>query len=226
MTRYQELRAELSASPKRWLVTGAAGFIGSALVENLLQLEQTVVGLDNFITGHRHNLEDVQAGQSGAARARFSFIEGDIRDPDVCAQACAGADYVLHQAALGSVPRSIEHPFETHACNVDGFLRMSLAARDAGVRRMVYASSSSVYGDDPTLPKVEHAIGRPLSPYAVSKLMDEQYAAIVQDSYGLRLALLQRVWPSARPQRCLRGGHSPLDRHIADWQPSPDFWRW
>ena len=186
MTRYRELCTELAAAPRRWLVTGAAGFIGSALTEALLALDQTVVGMDNFITGHQHNIDQVLAGVSSAQRERFSFVEADIRDLAACHRACAGADVVLHQAALGSVPRSIEEPLETHTCNVDGFLHIMLAARDAGVGRVVYASSSSVYGDDPGLPKVEAAIGRPLSPYAVSKRVDEIYAAIVQDSYGLQ----------------------------------------
>lgn len=187
MTRYQDLRAELAATPKRWLVTGAGGFIGSALVESLLELGQSVVGLDNFITGHRHNIDDALAGLPADKTERFSFIEGDIRDPATCARACADIDYVLHQAALGSVPRSIEEPAETHTCNVDGYLTTVLAARDAGVKRVVYASSSSVYGDDPGLPKVESAIGRPLSPYAVSKRIDELYAGIVEDCYGVQL---------------------------------------
>lgn len=185
MTTYQERCAELVRGRKRWLVTGAAGFIGSALVERLLQLEQTVVGLDNFITGYQHNIDDVLHGLDPAHRSRFELIRGDIRDPDICARACRGIDFVLHQAALGSVPRSIAEPLETHTCNVDGFLHIALAARDAGVSRLVYASSSSVYGDEPELPKVEDRLGRPLSPYAVSKLVDELYARIVQDSYGL-----------------------------------------
>lgn len=185
MTRYEELRAELVAEPRRWLVTGAAGFIGSALVESLLALGQQVVGLDNFVTGYRHNLDDALAGFSDEVRARFAFIEGDIRNRDTCLRACADVDYVLHQAALGSVPRSIDEPMETHTCNVDGFLTTALAARDAGVGRVVYASSSSVYGDDAGLPKVEDTIGRPLSPYAASKRIDEMYAGIVQDCYGV-----------------------------------------
>lgn len=174
--------------PARWLVTGAAGFIGSHLVEALLRGEQHVVGLDNFATGHRHNLDEVRRAVTrdlgDEVAGRLTFIEGDIRDVDACRTACEGVDYVLHQAALGSVPRSIEDPATSHAVNVDGFLNVLLAARDAGARRFVYASSSSVYGDHPALPKVEDAIGTPLSPYAVTKRVDELYARTVQDSYG------------------------------------------
>jgi UDP-N-acetylglucosamine 4-epimerase len=172
-------------------VTGAAGFIGSHLVEHLLRLGQRVVGLDNFATGHRRNLEEVLALVSPAEAARFRFQEGDIRVPEACARACEGADVVLHQAALGSVPRSIADPVQTHDVNVTGFLRVLLAARDAGVRRFVYASSSSVYGDHPGLPKVEDRIGRPLSPYAVSKLADEEYAQAFAGCYGLELVGLR-----------------------------------
>ncbi len=186
MTRYQQLCSSLPASPKRWLVTGAAGFIGSALVETLLRLDQTVVGLDNFITGHRHNIDDLLASCTDAQARRFSFIEGDIRHRATCIKACTSADFVLHQAALGSVPRSIEEPLETHSCNVNGFLEMITAARDTGVHRMVYASSSSVYGDDPRMPKMEAHIGTPLSPYAVSKRIDEMYAEIFQSTYDLQ----------------------------------------
>lgn len=186
MTRYQDLCSTLHASPKRWLVTGAAGFIGSALVETLLSLDQTVVGLDNFITGHRHNIDDALAARTDAQTQRFSFIEGDIRHPETCRRACTGVDYVLHQAALGSVPRSIEEPFETHSCNVDGTLHVMLAARDSGVERIVYASSSSVYGDDPNMPKKEHLIGKALSPYAVTKRVNELYADNLHELYGLQ----------------------------------------
>jgi UDP-N-acetylglucosamine 4-epimerase len=184
MSRYQELCAELQSSPRRWLVTGAAGFIGSALVEKLLELGQDVVGLDDFSTGHQHNIDDVLSSHPDKAE-RYTFVRGDVCDAEVCRSTCQGVDYVLHQAALGSVPRSIEEPMNTHHSNVTGFLQVMLAARDAGVTRVVYASSSSVYGDHPGLPKQEIELGRPLSPYAVSKLMDELYAAIVQDCYGL-----------------------------------------
>ena len=184
MTRYQSLQTELRAAPRRWLVTGAAGFIGSNLVETLLKLDQRVVGLDNFATGHRHNLEQVQALVTPAQWANFRFIEGDIRDVEACRAACAGADYVLHQAALGSVPRSIEDPISSNAANVSGFLDMLVAARDVGVKRFVYASSSSVYGDHPALPKVEANIGEPLSPYALTKLVNEHYARVFARCYG------------------------------------------
>ncbi len=185
MTRYDEVRHALARSPRTWLVTGAAGFIGSNLVEALLRLDQRVVGVDNFATGHRANLDDVAACVGEARWRAFRFLEGDIQDPELCASACAGVDVVLHQAALGSVPRSIDDPWGTHASNVDGFVRLLLAARDAGVHRFVYAGSSSVYGDDPELPKVENRIGRPLSPYAVTKLVDEHYAGVFQRAYGL-----------------------------------------
>jgi len=168
-----------------YLVTGAAGFIGSNLVEALLTAGHSVVGLDNFATGYQHNLDDVRERVGAEAAARFTFIEGDIRDLDACHRACDGVDVVLHQAALGSVPRSIADPLSTHGVNVDGFVNMLVAARDAGVRRFVYASSSSVYGDHPGLPKVEAEIGTPLSPYAVSKRTNELYARTFQDHYGL-----------------------------------------
>jgi UDP-N-acetylglucosamine 4-epimerase len=151
-----------------WLVTGAAGFIGSNLVEALLRLGQEVVGLDNFATGHRRNLEDVRAQVGEDAWRSFQFIEGDIADLETCRAACKGVDFVLHQAALGSVPRSIADPITTNHANVTGFLTMLVAARDAGVKRFVYAASSSTYGDHPALPKVEDTIGKPLSPYAVT----------------------------------------------------------
>ncbi len=186
MSRYQTLCEELKAQPKRWLVTGVAGFIGSSILQKLLELDQIVVGLDNFSTGNRGNLENVREGVSRTAWERFTFIEGDIRDLDTCHRACEGAEVVLHQAALGSVPRSIKDPITTHQSNVDGFLNMLVAARDAGVARMVYASSSSVYGDDAGLPKVEGRTGRPLSPYALTKVIDEQYAAVFARTYGFK----------------------------------------
>ncbi len=186
ITRYEFSRRSLSASPKRWLVTGAAGFIGSHLVEALLKLNQVVVGLDNFITGRRENLEDVRAQVSSEQWERFRFEEGDIRTADVCRSVCEGVDYVLHQAALGSVPRSVLHPLGSHDNNVNGFLNMIMAARDARVARFVYASSSSVYGDSAALPKVEQVIGNPLSPYAATKLADEIYAQAFLRCYGMR----------------------------------------
>lgn len=184
MNAFGILQKRLRGEPRAWLVTGAAGFIGSNLVECLLELGQRVVGLDNFSTGHRHNLADV-LDRGERTGERFRFIEGDVRDADTCRAACAGVDHVLHQAALGSVPRSIENPLATHQSNVDGFVQMLIAARDAGVRSFVYASSSSVYGDHPELPKVEPAIGTPLSPYAVSKRVDELYADVFARTYGM-----------------------------------------
>lgn len=183
---YDSLQAQLRAAPRTWLVTGCAGFIGSHLVETLLNLGQTVVGLDNFATGHRHNLQAVQAAVGDAAWARMRFIEGDIRNLADCQAACAGVQVVLHQAALGSVPRSLADPITTNAANVTGFLNMLVAARDAGVQRFVYAASSSTYGDHPGLPKVEDVIGKPLSPYAVTKYVNELYADVFGRSYGLQ----------------------------------------
>jgi len=186
MTRYEQLLRELPANPKTWLVTGVAGFIGSNLLETLLKLDQKVVGLDNFATGHQRNLDEVKSLVSSAQWERFTFIEGDIRNLDDCHKACAGVNYVLHQAALGSVPRSINDPITTNATNVDGFLNMLVAARDAKVDSFTYAASSSTYGDHPGLPKKESVIGKPLSPYAVTKYVNELYAHVFQDIYGVR----------------------------------------
>jgi len=186
MNRYPTLQAELRAAPRKWAVTGVAGFIGANLLEALLQLDQQVVGLDNFSTGHPHNLEDVRASVTPAQWARFRFLEGDIRALADCQQAVAGADFVLHQAALGSVPRSIEDPILTNQSNIDGFLNMLLAARDAGVGRFVYAASSSTYGDHPAMPKQEEVIGKPLSPYAVTKYVNELYADVFATAYGMQ----------------------------------------
>jgi len=185
LSRHDEVRHDLEGSPRRWLVTGAAGFIGSALVEELCRLGQEVVGLDNFVTGRRENLEDVRRAVGPQAAARFEFIEGDIRDLDACRRASRGVNFCLHQAALGSVPRSLEDPLSSHQANVDGFIHVLLAAREAGVQRVVYASSSSVYGDHPALPKLEDQIGQPLSPYAATKRVDEIYAGVWQRAYGL-----------------------------------------
>ncbi|WP_165324653.1 SDR family oxidoreductase [Rhizorhabdus phycosphaerae] len=179
-----DLDTLLSQRRAHWLVTGAAGFIGSHLVETLLRAGQHVRGLDNFATGHRHNLDDIRARVGEAAWANFSFIEGDIRDRATCAAAVEGIDHVLHQAALGSVPRSIADPLTTHDVNATGFANMIDAARLAGVGSFVFASSSSVYGDEPTLPKVEARVGRVLSPYALSKLHNELVAGIYARSYG------------------------------------------
>jgi UDP-N-acetylglucosamine 4-epimerase len=182
---YEQILEQLAESPKKWLVTGVAGFIGSNLLEHLLKLNQQVVGLDNFATGFRKNLDEVRALVSAEQWQNFTFIEGDIRDLTDCQNACSGVDYVLHQAALGSVPRSIENPIATNETNISGFLNMLVAARDAKVRRFVYAASSSTYGDHPGLPKVEEVIGKPLSPYAVTKYVNELYADVFNRTYGL-----------------------------------------
>ena len=184
LSRWELFQAELSAAPRRWVVTGAAGFIGSNLVETLLKLGQTVIGFDNFATGMRANLDEVRSLVSAEQWARFEFVEGDICDAAACGRVCVGADLVLHQAALGSVPRSMHDPLRSHASNVTGFLNMLIAARDAGVSRLVYASSSGVYGDAPGLPKRENYIGAPLSPYAATKLMNELYAGTFARAYG------------------------------------------
>ena len=183
MTAYEKLRTNLQASPKTWLVTGAAGFIGSNLVETLLKLNQKVIGFDNFATGKKDNLEQVKMLVSGEQWSRFRFVQGDICDLASCQEACKGANYVLHQAALGSVPRSIVEPLASHESNVTGFMNMLIAARDNGVKRFVYASSSAIYGDHPELPKVENKIGNPLSPYAATKLMNEIYANVFGRNY-------------------------------------------
>lgn len=185
MTAYEELKVSLQASPKIWLITGVAGFIGSNLLEVLLKLNQRVVGLDNFATGHRRNLDEVQSQSTPQQWANFRFMEGDIRDLAACKQACGEVDYVLHQAALGSVPRSLTDPITTNSTNIDGFLNMLVAARDAQVKKFVYAASSSTYGDHPELPKVEDRIGKPLSPYAVTKYVNELYADVFARCYGL-----------------------------------------
>lgn len=184
MTRYESLLRTLPAAPKTWLITGVAGFIGSNLLETLLKLDQRVVGLDNFATGHRRNLDEVQSLVSQEQWARFTLITGDIRNLDDCHQACLGVDYVLHQAALGSVPRSINDPITTNSTNIDGFLNMLVAARDVQVESFTYAASSSTYGDHPGLPKVEDVIGKPLSPYAVTKYVNELYAEVFARTYG------------------------------------------
>ena len=183
---HPQLYESLSRTPKTWLITGVAGFIGSNLLEALLKLNQTVVGLDNFATGYQHNLDEVEGLVSPEQWKRFSFIEGDIRALETCRKACTGVDFVLHQAALGSVPRSIEDPILTNGSNISGFLNMLVAARDAAVRRFVYAASSSTYGDHPDLPKREHQIGKPLSPYAVTKWVNEIYADVFARAYGFK----------------------------------------
>jgi UDP-N-acetylglucosamine 4-epimerase len=186
MTAYQQLLTQLPTQPKTWLVTGVAGFIGSNLLETLLKLDQQIVGLDNFATGHQHNLDKVRDLVTPAQWARFNFIKGDIRNLQDCRAACTDVDYVLHQAALGSVPRSLEDPITTNNANINGFLNMLVAARDANVTRFVYAASSSTYGDHPALPKVEDVIGKPLSPYAVTKLVNELYADVFARAYDFK----------------------------------------
>lgn len=186
MKPYDDLQKRLEREPHVWLVTGVAGFIGSNLLETLLKLNQRVVGLDNFATGHKSNLNHVQAAVSPKQWTNFTFVEGDIRKLDTCRKACDGVEFVLHQAALGSVPRSLEDPITTNDTNIGGFLNMLVAARDAKVQRFVYAASSSTYGDHPGLPKQEDIIGKPLSPYAVTKLVNEQYADVFARAYGFR----------------------------------------
>jgi UDP-N-acetylglucosamine 4-epimerase len=183
---YARAEALLTSEPRVWLVTGAAGFIGSNLVEHLLNLRQTVHGLDNFASGHQRNLDEVRAAVGPENWGRFRFVDGDIRDLDICREAVSDCAHVLHNAALGSVPVSLEDPLTTHRVNVEGYLNILIAARDAGVRRLVYAASSASYGDDATVPQVENRIGRPLSPYAASKTINEIYAEAFSQSYGFR----------------------------------------
>jgi len=182
---YESVMNQLRNAPKTWLVTGAAGFIGSNLTEQLLRLEQQVVGLDNFSTGNRGNLDQLRNQVTADQWSRFTFIGGDIRDSATCLTACGNVDFVLHQAALGSVPRSLDDPQNTNDNNITGTLNMLVAARDCRVRRFVYAASSSTYGDHPGLPKVEDSIGKPLSPYAVTKYVNELYADVFSRCYGL-----------------------------------------
>ncbi len=184
-TRYHEVREQLVANPRRWLVTGAAGFIGSNIVQELLGLGQSVVGLDNFSTGYQSNLDEAVAANSSGTGS-FRFVEGDIRDIDACREACDGVDFVLHQAALASVPRSIADPVTSTQVNVDGFLNVLVAARDCRVQRVVYASSSSVYGDSTVIPQVEDQTGRVISPYAATKAANEMFATMFQGTYGLQ----------------------------------------
>lgn len=185
MTRYETVQNQLREVPKTWLITGVAGFIGSNLLEQLLRLDQRIVGLDNFSTGKQSNLDEVQSSVSEARWQRFTFVEGDIRDLATCRSVCEGVDFVLHEGALGSVPRSIADPIISNASNVTGFLNMLVAARDAGVKRFVYAASSSTYGDHPALPKREDTIGKPLSPYAVTKYVNELYADVFARAYEM-----------------------------------------
>ena len=186
MSQYQTVCEQLQQAPKTWLITGVAGFIGSNLLETLLKLNQNVVGLDNFATGHQYNLDEVQSLVNPEQWANFKFYEGDIRHFEDCQTACTGVDYVLHQAALGSVPRSIADPINTNAANITGFLNMLTAARDACVKSFTYAASSSTYGDHSALPKVEENIGKPLSPYAVTKYVNELYAEVFARTYRFK----------------------------------------
>ncbi|WP_432456105.1 MULTISPECIES: NAD-dependent epimerase/dehydratase family protein [unclassified Agarivorans] len=184
MNRFEQVCATLKAEPKVWAISGVAGFIGSNLLEALLKLNQRVIGLDNFATGYQHNLDEVQGLVSEQQWQRFQFIEGDIRELEHCKQFVAGADYVLHQAALGSVPRSINDPITTNGVNISGFLNMLVAAKEQQVTAFVYAASSSTYGDHPDLPKVEEVIGNPLSPYAVTKYVNELYSSVFERTYA------------------------------------------
>ena len=186
MSKYTQIKTELQQQPRAWLITGVAGFIGCNLLEALLVLDQRVIGLDNFATGRRINLDQVRDAVGAERWANFRFIEGDIRELADCAKAVKDVDYVLHEAALGSVPRSIADPIATNQANINGFLNMLVASRDAGVKRFVYAASSSTYGDHPALPKVEDRIGKPLSPYAVTKYVNELYAEVFARTYGFQ----------------------------------------
>ena len=187
MNHFENAVSQLQSHPKTWLITGVAGFIGSNLLQKILRLNQRVIGLDNFSTGKPSNLTEVQGLVEPEQWQRFKFVEGDIRNLATCQEVCQGVDYILHEAALGSVPRSIENPIASNESNVSGFLNMLVAARDAGVKRFVYAASSSTYGDHPGLPKVEDTIGKPLSPYAVTKYVNELYADVFAKTYGMEL---------------------------------------
>tara|TARA_B110000503_G_scaffold33311_1_gene54136 strand:+ start:3246 stop:4286 length:1041 start_codon:yes stop_codon:yes gene_type:complete len=190
MTRYEQLQEHLKDNQSTWLVTGVAGFIGSNLLEKLLILNQKVVGLDSFDTGYQYNvdqaIQDANDITGKDLSNNFKFINGDIKKLSDCKLACDGVDYVLHQAALGSVPRSIEDPIATNEANINGFVNMLVASRDAKVKRFVYAASSSSYGDNPDLPKVEHMTGNPLSPYAVTKIVNELYANVFAKNYDFK----------------------------------------
>lgn len=231
MTLYQQLIQTLPATPKTWLVTGVAGFIGSNLLEALLKLDQRVVGLDNFATGYQHNLDEVQSLVTPAQWAKFQFIQGDIRNLEDCKQAMTWTqsavitneakqsmpvDYVLHQAALGSVPRSLAEPITTNSANITGFLNMLVAARDAQVKSFTYAASSSTYGDHPALPKVEDNIGKPLSPYAVTKYVNEIYADVFSKCYGFHTIGL-RYFNVFGPRQSPSGAYAAV---IPKWMSS------
>jgi UDP-N-acetylglucosamine 4-epimerase len=206
---YSKLRAQLKSSPRRWLVTGVAGFIGSNLLETLLKLDQRVNGLDDFSSGKKANLAEVQAQVTPAQWARFRLLKGDIAKPEICRKACSGVEIALHHAAMTSVPHSLNDPLTCHRSNVTGFLNMLVAARDAGIRRFVYASSSAVYGDDPTLPKVEDHVGRLLSPYAATKTINEVYAGLFARAYGLPCTGL-RYFNVFGPRQDPEGGYAAV----------------
>ena len=209
---YQQAKSKLRKEPKRWLITGVAGFIGSNLLEHLLRLDQTVIGLDNFSTGHEKNLAEVKSLVSEKQWSSFTFIKGDICDLVVCREACKGADFILHQAAIGSVPRSILDPIYTNENNITGTLNMLVTARDNKVRRIVYAASSSTYGDYPGLPKVEEKIGKPLSPYAVTKYVNELYAEVFARCYGLETIGL-RYFNVFGPRQDPKGAYAAVIPH-------------
>jgi UDP-N-acetylglucosamine 4-epimerase len=209
MTNYKQLQIELSKNSKTWLVTGVAGFIGSNLLETLLKLDQKVVGLDNFATGHQRNLDEVQSLVSPVQWANFKMIQGDIRLLTDCQNACAGVDFVLHQASLGSVPRSLADPITSSDTNISGFLNMLVAARDAKVQSFTYAASSSTYGDHPVLPKVEENIGNPLSPYAVTKYVNELYANVFARCYGFK-AIGLRYFNVFGPRQDPKGAYAAV----------------
>ncbi len=209
MTEFAQIEARLSVEPHRWLITGVAGFIGSHLLEALLKLNQHVIGLDNFSTGHQYNLRQVQSLVTSEQWSSFKLIEGDIRDLADCQKACQGVEYVLHQAALGSVPRSLEDPVLTNSVNISGFLNMMVAARSANVENFIYAASSSTYGDHPSLPKVEDKIGKPLSPYAVSKYANELYADVFNQCYGFNSIGL-RYFNVFGPRQDPRGAYAAV----------------
>ena len=209
MTAYTQCLDALRAQPRKWLVTGCAGFIGSHIIETLLELGQRVIGLDNLSTGSQANINDVIDKVGSSAWERFSFLEGDVRNLMTCRAACAGVAAVIHQAGFVSVPLSMKNPLECHATNVTGTLNLLLAARDAGVRNFVYASSSAVYGDDATMPQREERIGQPLSPYGASKLMDELYAGIFARQFGLRTVGL-RYFNVFGPRQSPTGGYAAV----------------
>jgi UDP-N-acetylglucosamine 4-epimerase len=212
MTTYQHLQQELRAEPRSWLVTGCAGFIGSHLLETLLGLGQTVVGLDNFSTGSPRNLDDVRRNVCDEAWTRFTFHEGSVQEMSACRVASDRVDYVLHHAGFVSVPLSIKDPIGCHGTNVTGTLKLLVAARDNRVRRFVFASSSAVYGDDGRLPKIEGHIGRPLSPYAASKAMNEIQARLCYDAYGLETVGL-RYFNVFGPRQNPSGGYAAVIPH-------------